>query len=143
MFATIRQKWNAFKLDWKEYQRLRRVAARAWHKFESVRGKITVLYNMGDVEKVKSCISRKFVPVPTVNFNQDELNPVRSELLPYDSYCSHFKGNVDGENTVACSQTNCPCYAGHCEYVAAAKELEIARAKRDAFWNDKSKTKSK
>lgn len=134
MFRKIVQKWNAFKADWKEYQRLRRVAARAWHKLDSVRGKITVFYNMGDVEKVKSCISRKLVVVPKTALD-DDWSPNRCDFMSYDSFCPHFKGDIDGENVASCAQTNCPCYSGNCEYVAAAKELSVARENRRAFWN--------
>lgn len=131
MFAKIVQKWNAFKADWNEYQRLRRVAARAWHKLDAIRYKITASCDLNGKALKKACIEKKWMDLPT-SVQADDMGFKQVVPFPYDSYCMHF--NRDDE-TVSCKQTNCPCYAGNCEYVAAAKELEIARTNRRNFWN--------
>lgn len=143
MFATIVQKWNAFKADWKEYQRLRSVAARAWHKLDRLRGKITVFCDKNGIAKEKRCIETTFVEVPYFNNNpMDEFGSARNPLIAkQSSYCPHFKCEDLDEEVVACGQTDCPCHAANCEYANAAKEYETASARRRAFWGSKSKTK--
>ncbi|MDE5615939.1 MAG: hypothetical protein K2I81_03855 [Alphaproteobacteria bacterium] len=140
MFATIVEKWNAFKTDWKEYQRLRRVAARAWRKLDRVRGKITVFCGRDGIAKEKRCIKTKFMEVPHFSA-MEELGSGRiPPIIASNSYCPYFKGKDLDAGAVECGQTDCPHHSANCEYVNAAKEYEIADAKRRAFWN---KTKSK
>lgn len=141
MFATIVQKWNAFKADWKEYQRLRRVAARAWRKLDRVRGKITVFCGKDGVAKEKRCIKTKFVEVPHFNPVDDFGSGRISQVVAYSSYCPYFRGKDSDAEVVECGQADCPCHAANCEYANAAKEYETASARHRAFWGSKSKTK--
>ena len=141
MFATIVQKWNAFKADWQEYQRLRRVAARAWCKLYRLRDKITVSCDKNGEARERRCIKTKLVDVPQLNRVDDMMGGSMS-IVPYNVYCPFFKGeDLLDEEVVECGQTDCPCHAANCEYANAAKEYETASARCRSFWGSKSKTK--
>lgn len=140
MFATIIQKWNAFKADWQEYQRLRRVAARAWHKLDHIRGKITIFYHDENTPiDEKRCIKTKLVEMPNVN----RLEPFDSvaTVINCNTYCPHFKGRNFDETVEPCAKIDCPYHATNCEYADAVKEYEQAVTRRRSFWWRKSKTK--
>lgn len=141
MFATIIQKWNAFKADWNEYQRLRRVAARAWRKLYNIRGKITVICGNDGRANEARCIRRELVNMRPLNMMDDWGSNRVSSVIPFDSYCPHFKGERPDEEIASCTETSCPHYANNCEYVDAAKEYENAAARCRAFWGSKPKTK--
>lgn len=142
MFTKIVQKWNLFKADWREYQRLRRVAARAWHKLDRIRGKITVLYNANEIVNIKRCIKIKFMSVPVMN-SDDTFGSKGMHVVACDSYCPHFKGGRDVEDVKPCTETSCPCHVDNCEYVAAAEEYKQAVARRRGFWGAESQSKKK
>ncbi|MCM1294650.1 MAG: hypothetical protein NC311_03750 [Muribaculaceae bacterium] len=142
MFTKIVQKWNLFKADWREYLRLRRVASRAWHKLDEIRGKITVLYHPDERANIKRCIKTKFMDIPVLG-NDDSFGQKGINVIAYDSYCPNFNGGNSAEVAVPCTETSCPCHANNCEYVAAAVEYKDAVARRRAFWGDNSKSKAK
>lgn len=134
--SKIIQKWHTFKADWREYQKLRRVAASAWHKLDSIRAKITKHYDTGDGSKVNSCIGStiKYTPIFVID-PVDGYNGRSFDISVQEKYCPHFSDGMK-----PCSQTQCPyCVRNH-EYVAAANELKEACTKRRIFWN-KQKTK--
>lgn len=141
MFTKIVQKWNLFKADWREYQRLRRVAARAWHKLDRIRGKITVLYNANEIVNVKRCIKTKLMNVPVID--NDDTFGQKMQVVAYDSYCPNFKLDDGAVGVKPCTETSCPCHANNCEYVAAAEEYKQAVARRRGFWGAESQSKKK
>ena len=137
MFATIVQKWNAFKADCKEYKRLCSRARKAWHRLYKMRANVTTVRGVNDEGGKKSCIKTQFVDIPTLNMMDDVKGSVT--FVSYDNYCPYFK---DLDETVAvCRQTDCPCHAANCEYANAFKEYAEASARRRAFWGSISKTK--
>lgn len=142
MFAKIVQKWNAFKANWKEYKRLRRLASRAWHKLDQIRYKITVHYSADDIVKIKRCIHIKIVNVPVID-PSDDFGGRKMGVVALDSYCPHFNGTANDGSSAPCTETQCPCYAGYCEYIAAAKEYAAAAERRRAFWDSNVKQKRK
>ncbi len=133
MFVKIIQKWNAFKQNWAEYQRLRRVAARAWHKLDGLRAKITVVYRETEQRPQPRCIATKILETPQMVSMDDCLNSRTPMLVTVENYCPHFNGGVHSGRP--CNEKTCPHYAENCEYVSAAQEYKAAVEQRRTFWS--------
>jgi len=132
MFVKIVQKWNAFKQNWAEYQRLRRVAARAWHKLDGMRARITVVYRECEPRPQKRCIASRILEVPQMAALDDGLNSKTPMVMTIDNYCPHFHA---GEKPVRpCNDKTCPHHAENCAYAAAAQEYETAVTQKRTFW---------
>jgi len=140
MFVKIVQKWNAFKQNWAEYQRLRRVAARAWHKLDGLRAKVTVMYRANEPQPKNHCIATKILEVRTMAATDDVFNTKTPLMMMVDHYCPHFNGNA--KSVRPCNEVTCPRYTENCEYAAASQEYETAVAQKRTFW-DRVKTKTK
>lgn len=137
MFATIKQKWNAFKTNWNEYMRLRADVVRAEDNVEKIREKIAVKKGGGI-----GCIVYRYVPVPTVS-GVDHLCFAKYQFVIKEHYCPHFSGDKYLDEVKPCSQINCPFFAKNAEYVDAVRKLEAVSDKVDDFLCARSKTKSK
>lgn len=142
MFGKIEQKWNAFKANWQEYQKLRNVAWRAWHKLDSLRAKITDFRNPDDTVSSKSCIRTKFVWLP-YPMRFDGTTVENHTLMQTEDYCPHFKALYVEDDVHPCKEKSCSCYAKNCEYVAAATEYADAVKKRREFWFGSKRGKEK
>lgn len=129
MFKKIIQRWNVFKADWAEYQRLRRIAGRAWKKLYSLRARITDVDN-SDTTKAgaKSCIRTSVVCQNQSLFDE------RDALILVEDYCPNFKAFDVLGAVRPCKEKFCSCYAHNCEYAAAAAEYADALQKRREFW---------
>lgn len=127
MFAKIKYRLNAFLADWKEYKKLRSFAAKAWHKLEGLRAKITVSQ---DAER--GCIRAEIKQTLAI----DESFATTVETTVVEKYCHNFKPDMDGANVQPCSHTDCPYYAAHSEYRDAAAAYGQAVQKRREFWNN-------
>ncbi|MBD5400992.1 hypothetical protein HDR61_04615 [bacterium] len=129
MFAKLEQKWNAFKANLGEYQRLRRIATAAWHKLEQMRVKITTCQ---DIAK-KSCIKIKWTYVKT-NSAESCSNGTIS-VMSYDDFCPLFRAKDDAESPRPCIDKKCSCYNDSLEYIKASQEYSDAVKCRRGFWN--------
>jgi len=140
MFVKIVQKWNAFKQDWAEYQRLRRVAGRVWKKLESMKAKITVMYRETESRPEKCCIAKEILDCQQLATVNDLFSCNTPMIMMVEKYCPHFRGKE--KPVQACNEKTCPYYAENCEYIAAAQEYEAAVAQKRTFWGRvKNKTK--
>jgi len=140
MFVNIVQKWNEFKQNWAEYQKLRRVVARAWHKLDRMQAKITVVYRESDPRPQKHCIASKILEVPQMDTIDDFLSGKRPVVMTVNKYCPHFRG--DTTPVQPCNDNTCPHHAENCAYVAAAQEYETAKTQKRTFWGRvRNKTK--
>lgn len=142
MFTTIIQKWNTFKADWQEYQKLRRVAGRAWHKLDSLRTRITNVHSPDKNVPSKSCIRTNFVWLPHP-MHSDGAASENCTLMMAEDYCPHFKDFNFEDDVPSCQEKSCACYAKHCEYAAAAEEYTDAVKRRREFWSRSQRGKEK
>jgi len=139
MFAQIKQKWDAFKAKWKEYQSLRRFADQVWENVESAAAKITLIYEREDELPRNRCMRIKLMNIPA--FRQDLDFPLeRPVVFGMKKYCPYFDV-LNKDNTIAeCTKTECPCYSHNHEYVAAIKKYSDAVGKCHSVWQ-RSKSK--
>ena len=135
MFANFVQKWNAFKSDFEEYKKLRRIAPIAKRNLLELRGKITVFISMDEKVSRKRCIQSKLLEVPRRDACDTVLDPAGAHYVQCEHYCPNFRAVKDKENAQPCTDTACPCYAANKAYAEAAAHYTDALKKRRAFWN--------
>lgn len=135
MSKKIAQCLNGFVADWMEYKKLRRFAGKAWRKLWEFRTRITVHHNTE-----RGCIYREAVPAFHSAF--DDFSGLGSDVIIVEKYCQNFKAGSDRVSVSPCSNTTCPYYMAHCEYVDAAAAYDQAMQKRREFWGN-TKTEQK
>lgn len=144
IFGNIRQKWNAFKNNWGEYQKLRRKCSSLWHKTESLRAKLTYNYSGAEQMREGRCINNIFVDVPSISYVHGDISSnsiIESMSVMVTKYCGCFKH--DDAAACGCSNKSCPYHKQNAEYCAAMAEYMDAVAQRRAFWTDADKRKTK
>lgn len=131
MFKTIIQKWNAFKADWREYEKKNETAECALRKLERMEHRITGSYGNNDV---KHCIEIKYVCMPS-RIAVDELFGCASiKTAECIRYCPHFQHSKSLKKVGPCTEAACPWHEKNSQYVAAATEYIVAEEECRAAW---------